>query len=441
MARQVGAGLWTWLPAGWRSHRRVEQIIREELEAIGCWEMLMPVLQPAEIWKRSGRYDIDEVFKLQDRRGAELVLALSHEENLTFHMAREVRSYRDLPKLLYHFQTKERDEARPRAGVLRTREFIMKDAYSFDRDREGLDRSYELFVGAYDRVFDRAGLEWYRVESDVGAMGGFGAHEYMAPCPAGENDVALSSGGYAANVEVASATPQPVDGLPEGLDAPERVETPGAATVEEVAGQLGVPAGAIIKAFPVFVEDRGPVLVVIRGDHRLNEIKLQNALGAACAGRRARGGPERVRRRAGLHRPRGGAGGGGGRPGARGPPRPGGGRQRAGPAPARRRAGARLRRPPGWTCARSRRATPPRTASKITHRARDRDREHLQARPALLRAAGRQATSTRRARSSSCGWAPTASARRAWWPPRSSRAPTSRASPGRAPSRPSTSSS
>ena len=147
LARQVGAGLWTWLPAGWRSHRRVEQIIREELEAIGCWEMLMPVLQPAEIWKRSGRYDIDEVFKLQDRRGAELVLALSHEENLTFHMAREVRSYRDLPKLLYHFQTKERDEARPRAGVLRTREFIMKDAYSFDRDREGLDRSYELLRG------------------------------------------------------------------------------------------------------------------------------------------------------------------------------------------------------------------------------------------------------------------------------------------------------
>ncbi len=281
MARQVGAGLWTWLPAGWRAHRRVERIIREELEAIGCWEMLMPVLQPAELWKRSGRYDIDEVFKLQDRRGAELVLALSHEENLTFHMAREVRSYRDLPKLLYHFQTKERDEARPRAGVLRTREFVMKDAYSFDRDREGLDVSYDRFVGAYDRVFDRAGLEWYRVESDVGAMGGFGAHEYMAPCPAGENDVALSSGGYAANVEVASAAPQPVDGLPEGLDAPERVETPKAATVDQVAGQLGVPTGAIIKAFPVFVEDRGPVLVVIRGDHRLNEIKLQNALGAA----------------------------------------------------------------------------------------------------------------------------------------------------------------
>ncbi len=155
------------------------------------------------------------------------MLALSHEETLTFHMAREVRSYRDLPKLLYHFQTKERDEPRPRAGVLRTREFIMKDAYSFDRDLEGLERSYARFIEAYDRIFDRAGLEWYRVESDVGAMGGFGAHEYMAPSAAGENEVALSDRGYAANVEVASAAPQPVEGLPEPLDAPEPVETPG----------------------------------------------------------------------------------------------------------------------------------------------------------------------------------------------------------------------
>ena len=282
LARQGGAGLWTWLPAGWRAHRKVEQIIREELERIGCHELLMPVLQPAELWKRSGRYDIDEVFKLQDRRGAELVLAMSHEETLTFHMSREVRSYRDLPKLLYHFQTKERDEPRPRAGVLRTREFIMKDAYSFDRDREGLERSYERFVSAYDRIFDRSGLEWYRVESDVGAMGGFGAHEYMAPCPAGENDVALSAAGYAANVEVASATAQPVDGLPEPLDAPEVVETPGATTIDQVAAMLGVPAGALIKAFPMFVADRGPLLVVIRGDHRLNDIKLQNALAGAA---------------------------------------------------------------------------------------------------------------------------------------------------------------
>jgi prolyl-tRNA synthetase len=282
LARQVGAGFWTWLPAGWRAHRKVEQIVREELDAIGALEMLMPVVQQADTWRRTGRYDIDEVFKLKDRRGADFVLAMSHEENVTWHVAREVRSYRDLPKLLYHFQTKERDEPRPRAGVLRTREFIMKDAYSFDVDPEGLERSYQLFIDAYDRIFDRTGLEWYRVESDVGMMGGFGAHEYMAPCAAGENDVALSSAGYAANVEVASANPRPVDGLPGPLDAPERVETPGATTVEDVTRLLGVPAGAVIKAMPVVADGRGPVLVLVRGDHRLNEIKLQNALGAAA---------------------------------------------------------------------------------------------------------------------------------------------------------------
>jgi prolyl-tRNA synthetase len=280
LVRQLGAGMWTWLPAGWRSHRRVEQIIREELDAIGAQEMLMPVLQPAELWKRSGRYAIDELFKLKDRRGAELVLALTHEEALTWHLAREIRSYRDLPKILYHIQVKERDEARPRAGVLRTREFIMKDSYTFDRDAEGLDRGYGLHIEAYDRIFDRCGLEWYRVESDVGMMGGVGAHEYMAPSAAGENEVALTDTGYAANVEVASAAPQPVEGLPEPLDAPEPVETPGATTVEQVSAMLGVPAGALIKALPVMVEGRGPALVLVRGDHRLNEIKLQNSVGA-----------------------------------------------------------------------------------------------------------------------------------------------------------------
>ena len=280
LARQVGAGMWTWLPAGWRAHRKVEQIVREELDAIGANELLMPVLQPAELWKRSRRYDIEELFKLKDRRGAELVLAMTHEEALTWHVAREVRSYRDLPKLLYHIQTKERDEPRPRAGVLRTREFIMKDSYSFDRDVEGLDRSYGLHIEAYDRIFDRAGLEWYRVESDVGMMGGLGAHEYMAPCAAGENEVALSDTGYAANVEVASALPRPVADLPEPLPEPRPVNTPDATTIDAVSQMLGVPAGALIKAFPLFVDGRGPALVLVRGDHRLNEIKLQNALGA-----------------------------------------------------------------------------------------------------------------------------------------------------------------
>ncbi len=207
------------------------------------------------------------------------MLALSHEEALTFHVAREVRSYRDLPLILYHFQVKERDEPRPRAGILRTREFIMKDSYSFDRDEEGLAASYEKHVGAYDRIFERSGLEWYSVESDVGMMGGIGAHEYMAPCAAGENDVALSDAGYAANVEVASATPQAVEGAPEALAAPEPVETPGARTIEQVCSQLGVPPGALVKALPMVVEGGEPLLVVVRGDHRLNEIKLANALG------------------------------------------------------------------------------------------------------------------------------------------------------------------
>jgi prolyl-tRNA synthetase len=279
LVRQVGAGMWTWLPAGWRVHENVSQIVREELDAIGCQEMLMPVLNPAELWQRSGRYVIEELFKLKDRRGAELVLAMTHEEVVTTHVASVVRSYRDLPLFLYHLQTKERDEPRPRAGVLRTREFIMKDAYTFDRDREGLDASYEKHREAYDRIFDRVGLEWYRVESDVGMMGGIGAHEYMAPCAAGENDVALAPG-YAANVEVASADAQPVE-LPESLSQPERVDTPGLTTVREVADRMDVPAGALLKAFPVVVEDRGLVMAIVRGDHRVNEIKLANALGAA----------------------------------------------------------------------------------------------------------------------------------------------------------------
>ena len=280
MVRQVGSGLWTYLPAGWRVHRKVEQIIREEMDAIGTGEMLMPVLQPADLWRKTGRYQIDELFKLKDRKGSDYVLGMTSEEVIAFHMSREIRSYRDLPLMLYHLQTKERDEPRPRAGILRTREFIMKDAYTFDRDRAGLDAQYELQASAYARIFDRTGLEWYKVESDVGMMGGFGAHEYMAPCAAGENDVALSDAGYAANVEIASGTPKPVEGLPEPLDAPEPVHTPGATTIDHVSGMLGVPPGALIKALPVIVEGRGAVLVLVRGDHRLNEIKLTNALHA-----------------------------------------------------------------------------------------------------------------------------------------------------------------
>jgi prolyl-tRNA synthetase len=247
------------------------------MNAIGAQEMLMPVLHPAEPWRRSGRYGIDELFKLTDRRGAEMVLAMTHEEIVTLHVAAAVRSYRELPLILYHFQVKERDEPRPRAGVLRTREFVMKDAYTFDRDREGLDAAYEKHVIAYDRMLDRCGLEWYRVQADVGMMGGLGAHEYIAPCNAGENEVALAPG-YAANVEVASAQPQPVT-LPAPRDRPEEVPTPGMTTIDQVAGALGVPAGALLKAYPIVLADDVMQLVVIRGDDRVNEFKLRNALG------------------------------------------------------------------------------------------------------------------------------------------------------------------
>ncbi|MDQ6605869.1 MAG: proline--tRNA ligase [Actinomycetota bacterium] len=277
LIRQIGAGLWSWLPAGWRVHQNIVQVVREEMDAIGGLEMLMPVLHPAEPWKRTGRYDIDELFKLQDRRGAEMVLAMTHEEIVTGHVAAAVRSYRELPLILYHFQIKERDEPRPRAGVLRTREFIMKDAYSFDRDADGLEVGYQKHITAYDRILDRLGLEWYRVESDVGMMGGLGAHEYMAPCLAGENEVALAPG-YAANVEVASAEPQTVS-LPSGPAAPEEVHTPGMTTVDQVAGSLGVDAATLLKAFPVIVDGDAMRLVIVRGDHRVNELKLRGALG------------------------------------------------------------------------------------------------------------------------------------------------------------------
>jgi prolyl-tRNA synthetase len=384
LIRQVGTGLWTFMPAGWRVHEKVVQIVREEMNAAGAHEMLMPVLTPAELWKRSGRYSIDEVFKLHDRKGAELVLAMTHEETLTTHIASIVRSYRDLPLLLYHFQIKERDEPRPRAGLLRTREFIMKDAYSFDRDRAGLDESYERYARAYDRVFERTGLEWYSVESDVGAMGGFGAHEYMAPCAAGENDVALAPG-YAANVEVASAEPQPVAGMPPELEAPESVTTPGQTTVAAVSEALGAPAGALLKAYPVIVEGRGLVVVVVRGDHKVNEIKLATTLGAPFRPAREAefadalgpAGLHRAGRRAGAHPAR--------RRRARRSRRVRLRRQPAGHPPARRPARPRLPVRARGRAVRGGRGH--RREPSDPDRAGDRGRQHLQARHALLRAA------------------------------------------------------
>ena len=276
--RQVGAGLFSFLPLGWRVHQKAVQIIREEMNAIGAQEMLAPVLAPAELWQESGRYDIPEVFRLEDRHGRDFVLSMTHEETMTFH-AREIRSYRELPQLWYHFQVKGRDEVRPRAGLLRVREFVMKDSYSFDRDEEGLDASYWKHAGAYRKIFERCGLRFYECEGDVGLMGGEVAHEYLAPCPAGENEIALcEKGDYAANVEAAKSVPSAPE-FPERLAAPSEVETPGIRTIEEVAEFLHVDPRATAKAMPVVGPDGKLVLGLIRGDHRLHELKLGAVLG------------------------------------------------------------------------------------------------------------------------------------------------------------------
>jgi prolyl-tRNA synthetase len=277
--RQVGAGLWTFLPLGWRVHERVVQVIREEMNAIGAQEMLMPVLTPAELWEATRRYEIPEVFKLSDRNGRRFVLPLSHEETVTFH-AREIRSYRDLPQILYHFQTKDRDEPRPRAGLLRVREFIMKDSYSFDRDEEGLDRSFELHAKAYDRIFERCGLEVYAVQAESGLMGGSASRDYLAPAGTGENTlVTCERGDYAADLEIARGVPRPPE-FPTSLAGPEPVDTPGTATIDALAELLGIDAAATSKAMPVVVDGR-VVLSLIRGDDRLDEAKLAAVLGGA----------------------------------------------------------------------------------------------------------------------------------------------------------------
>jgi prolyl-tRNA synthetase len=270
--RQVGAGLWTYMPLGWRVYTKVEQIIRQEMDGIGVQEMLCPTLTPAELWETSGRIAIPEVFKLQDRNGRPFVLPLSHEESMTFH-AREIQSYRELPQSWYHFSTKDRDEPRPRGGLLRVREFIMKDAYSFDRDEAGLDRSFELQAGAYRRIFERCGVESYLVEAESGIMGGKESSGFLAPTESGENELMrCENGDYFADVEAARGTPRPPE-FPEPLSAPEKIETPGVTTIEGLAELLGIDAAATSKAMPVVVGER-LVLALIRGDDRLSEEKL-----------------------------------------------------------------------------------------------------------------------------------------------------------------------
>ena len=276
--RQVSAGLWTFLPLGWRIHRKVEQIIREEMDAIGGQEFLCPLLTPIELWVASGRAGIPEIFHVTDRAGREFILPMTHEETFTFH-AREIRSYKELPQLWYHFSVKDRDEPRPRGGLLRVREFIMKDAYSFDRDQEGAIASFERNQEAYYRIFDRCGLEVHAVQAESGIMGGELTVDFLAPSGSGENVlVRCERGDYAADAEIARGVPRAPE-FPLRLERPAEVATPGVTTCEGLAEFLGIDLAATSKAMPVTTDDGRVVLALVRGDDRLSESKLLSALG------------------------------------------------------------------------------------------------------------------------------------------------------------------
>src|SRR5688572_3294325 len=277
--RQVGAGLWTFMPLGWRVHMKVVQIIREEMNAIGGQEMLCPVLTPAELWEKTGRINVPIIFHLKDRSGRDFVLPFSHEETMTFH-AREISSYKQLPQTWYHFSTKERDEPRPRGGLLRVREFIMKDSYSFDRDAAGLDASFDRHAEAYKRIWERCGLEAYLVEAESGIMGGTESLGFLAPTGSGENELMrCENGDYFADVEAARGIPRAPD-FPPRLDAPEEIETPDVTTIEALGELLGIDPAATSKAMPVVVGDR-VVLALVRGDDRLSEEKLMTLFESA----------------------------------------------------------------------------------------------------------------------------------------------------------------
>ncbi|MCP9484802.1 MAG: proline--tRNA ligase [Gaiellaceae bacterium MAG52_C11] len=277
--RQVTAGVWSFLPLGWRVHQKCVRIVREEIDAIGGQEMLMPVLTPIELWQHTKRDHIQELFRLKDRNGRDYVLPMTHEETVTFH-ARELQSYRQLPQILYHFAIKERDEPRPRGGLLRLREFIMKDSYSFDRDEEGLAKSFELHRGAYERIFERSGIEVFGVEAESGMMGGSESFDFLAPSGSGENTlVTCDNGDFAADLEVARSVPR-APRFPTRLDVPIAIETPGIKTCEALAASLGIDLAATSKAMPVTKQDGTVALALVRGDDRLEETKLVSALGS-----------------------------------------------------------------------------------------------------------------------------------------------------------------
>ncbi|MBI3129095.1 MAG: proline--tRNA ligase [Candidatus Tectomicrobia bacterium] len=279
MIRRLAGGVYTLLPLGLKAQRKVEQICREELNRAGAQEVLLPALNPAELWQRTGRWDIygKELIRLKDRHGRDFCLGPTHEEVITDLVAREVRSYRDLPLNLYQIQTKFRDEIRPRFGVMRGREFTMKDGYSFDRDEAGAEESYRAMVEAYKRIFRRCGLQFGVVEADSGAIGGSFSHEFMVMADTGEEAIHVCPAcEYAANAEKTPVRLTLPDGAPAKL---EKVHTPGARTIEEVSALLGQPPHRLAKTL-LYLADGKPVAALVPGNRELNEVKLKNALGA-----------------------------------------------------------------------------------------------------------------------------------------------------------------
>ncbi len=280
MIRKIAAGVYNYLPLGLRSIRKVENIVRDEMNRAGAIEILMPTVQPAELWQESGRWEQygKELLRFRDRKDAEFCLGPTHEEVVTDLVRREVKSYRQMPLNLYQIQGKFRDEIRPRFGLMRGREFIMKDAYSFDVDSAAADISYDKMYQAYRRIFERCGLNFRAVEADTGSIGGSSSHEFMVLADSGEDAiVSCSACQYAANVEKAEARPfaAPEHAEPRPL---ERVATPGKRTIEEVSDFLGIHAATMVKTL-ILLADNEPVVALLRGDHDLNEIKLKNLIG------------------------------------------------------------------------------------------------------------------------------------------------------------------
>ena len=285
LIRKLASGLYTWLPLGLRVLRKVENIVREEMDRSGAQEVSMPVVQPAELWQESGRWEQygPELLRIQDRHQRDFCLGPTHEEVITDLFRNEVKSYRQLPINLYQIQTKVRDEIRPRFGIMRSREFLMKDAYSFHLDQASLEQTYQVMHDAYCRIFTRLGLDFRPVIADTGSIGGSGSHEFHVLANSGEDDIAFSdSSDYAANVEMAEAL-APAGERNKPTAEPEEVATPGVKTIEELAEFLDIDAATTVKTLVVHGEQEGSlVALVLRGDHQLNAIKAEKLPGVAC---------------------------------------------------------------------------------------------------------------------------------------------------------------